>query len=189
MFENAGNMPAIAKGRNEGMDVRELMWGGQGPNLKDDVTEQMNIAPDGSPTIGRRSYRFDQEALPEAIKNLDAETASAALGIPSEISDDVMNPDIDTTGSGADAGATANAKGGNDYSKVYGDKYYGDKYYIKNYNGDRYYGYDKNKQPTSGSTYGTRRYRSALDMYNPKIYSSDKSVYGGHAAGMSVQHP
>ena len=184
MFEKAGNMPAIAKGRNAGMDVQELMWGGQGPNLKNNITEQMNIAPDGSPTIGRRSYRFDQDALPEAIKNLDAETASAALGIPSEISDDVMNPDVDTTGG---AGAEANTKGGgNDYSKVYGDKYYGDKYYIKNYNGDRYYGYDKDK---AGTTYGTRRYRSALDMYNPKIYSSDKSVYGGHAAGMSVQHP
>jgi hypothetical protein len=159
MRDEAGNMPGLAMGRNEGMDVQELMWGGQGNNMKDNVTETLNIPREGVPTIGSRPWRIMQETFPESLKNLDADTVSKLLGIPSSL------PKEGEDENGNKSDNVSKSSGGGSYGYSGGGSYY----------------------RGGGGSYS--RSSGGTSAYNPKIYSTAKQVYSDRASGLSTRQP
>lgn len=158
MYDNAGNMVA-GQGRNEGKNIRELMWGGQGTNMGPDADEELRIGREGVPTLGGgggvsggRPWRIMEETFPESLKNLDADTVSKLLGIPSS-----LPTDDDKSKSSDD-----DSSGGNSYSRSYGRSY-------------------------SRSYYGGGG--GGWSNYNPRIYSSPRQVYSQRASGLSTRSP
>lgn len=161
-YDNAGTLPAIKEGRNEGKDVRELMWGGQGNNLKDDTEERLNIPREGVPTIGDRPWRKMEETFPESLKNLDSDTVTKLLGIPSSIPDDNESSSGSSGGEGSSGGS-----GGGSRS-----------YYSRSGGGGGYYYRGGGSYSSSGGV-----------NYNPRIYSTPRQVYSDRAQGLSVKTP
>jgi hypothetical protein len=155
-------MPGLAMGRNSGMDVQELMWGGQGNNMKDNVTETLNIPREGVPTIGSRPWRIMQETFPESLKNLDADTVSKLLGIPSSLPKEGEDNKSDNA---------SKSSGGGSYG--------GNSYYRGGGGGSYYRGGGGSYSRSSGGT----------SAYNPKIYSTAKQVYSDRASGLQVKQP
>ena len=165
-YDNAGNLVA-GIGRNAGRNIRELMWGGQGTNMGPEADEELHIERGGVPTIGQRPWRAMEEVFPESLKNLDADTVSKLLGIPSSLpkegdDDKSSNDDGDTNGSG------------NGSNGGYGGGYSRGGYYKSSYSGGSYSYY-------GGGGGGSN--------YNPKIYSSSHQVYSQRASGMSTRQP
>ncbi len=178
MRDEAGNMPGLTMGRNEGMDVQELMWGGQGNNMKDNVTETLNIPREGVPTIGSRPWRIMQETFPESLKNLDADTVSKLLGIPSSLPKEDENKNDNKS-------ENENNNKGNNASRSSGGRSYG----YSSYGGSRSYyrgGGGNYYRGGGGSYYGSS---SSTSSYNPKIYSTAKQVYSDRASGLSTRQP
>lgn len=120
-YDNAGNLVA-GLGRNADKNIRELMWGGQGTNMGPEADEELHIERGGVPTIGSRPWRAMQETFPESLRNLDAETVSAILGIPSSLPTDDEDTDDDTEDTDDSS------------SKSYGGPYYG-RSYSRSYGG------------------------------------------------------
>lgn len=161
MYDNAGNMVA-GQGRNEGKNIRELMWGGQGTNMGPEADEELRIGREGVPTLGGgggvsggRPWRIMEETFPESLKNLDADTVSQLLGIPSSL------PTDDDKSKSSDSDGNDSSSGGNGYRRSYG------RYYRRSYYG--------------GGGGGSN--------YNPRIYSSPRQVYSQRASGMSTRSP
>ena len=173
MYDNAATMDAISMGRLEGKDVQELMWGGQGNNLKDDVSEELAIPREGVPTLGGsggsgggRPWRLLESSVPEelGLGSLDADAVSERLGIPSS---------LPTNGkyaaqSAHDAEQSSGGGGGNGYRGGYN-------YYGGGGGGSYYY---------SGG--GGGGYSSS---YNPRIYSNARQVNSDRASGMRSNTP
>lgn len=161
-FDNAANM-VVNMGRNAGMNVQELMWGGQGTNSGPTSDERLNISREGVPTVGSRPWRVMTETFPESLKNLDSDTVSKVLGIPSSMpSDDDKTSTTPTNGDGEGNGRTSY------YPRYYGGGYYG---------GSSYSG--------GGGGYSS----SYSSSYNPRIYSTPRQVNGDRAAGLSTRQP
>lgn len=171
MYDNAALMDAIAMGRLTGKDVQELMWGGQGTNLKDDVLEQLAIPRGGVPTLGGsggsgsgRPWELLESSVPEAsgIGSLTAEQFKELLGIES-------SAPVDGKYAAQKAHDDAEASGGGsalDWYDSYDSSYGGNSY---SYGG----GY------SGGSSY----------EYNPRIYNTSRSVYSSKPSGMSTRSP
>lgn len=165
-YDNAGNLVA-GIGRNENKNIRELMWGGQGTNMGPEADEELHIERDGIPTIGDRPWRAMEEIFPESLKNLDADTVSKLLGIPSSLpkeGDDDKSSDDDSDTNDSGNGSNGGSGGG----------YGGRGYYKSSYRGGSY------------SYYGGGGGGSS---YNPKIYSNSHQVYSQRASGMSTRQP
>ena len=168
MYDNAAIMDAISMGRLTGRDVQELMWGGQGTNLKDDVSEQLAIPRGGVPTLGGsagagggRPWELLDVSVPEAsgIGSLTPEQFKERLGIES-------SAPVDGKYAAQKAHEASEASGGSsalDWYNSYGGNSYGGGGY--SYSG--------------GSSY----------EYNPRIYSNPRSVYSTRASGMSTRAP
>lgn len=166
MYGLAGQLPAAPQGRNEGADLQELLWGGQGTNLYDDTKEQMAIPFDEAATLGMynyggRPYRIMTERMPESILKMGNMEASELLGITSSINKEDDDEDTASTSSSS-SGSSGNSYG---YSSYSGGGYSGGGYY-SSYSG-------------GGSSY----------EYNPKIYSSSRQVYSSRPSGMSTRSP
>lgn len=174
MYDNAAMMDAIQMGRLSGRDVQELMWGGQGTNLKDDVREQLAIPRGGVPTLGGsggsgggRPWELLESSVPEAsgIGSLTPEQFKERLGIESSAPVDgkyaaqVEHEKSESSG-GSSAMGWYDSYGGGGGSSYSGRSYYG------SYSG-------------GGSGY----------EYNPKIYSSSRQVYSNRPSGMSTRSP
>lgn len=171
MYDNAATMDPITMGRLEGKDVQELMWGGQGNNLKDDVSEELAIPREGVPTLGGsggsgggRPWRLLESSVPEelGLGSLDADAVSERLGIPASLPTDGKY----AAQSAHDAEQASNASGG-------GSGYRGG-YNYSSGGGSYYY---------SGGGGG---YSSA---YNPRIYSNARQVNSDRASGMRTYAP
>ena len=169
MYDNAANMDAIQKGRLSGKDVLELMWGGQGNNLKDDINEELAIPRGGVPTLGGsgwsgggRPWRLLESSVPEAsgIGSLTAEQMSERLGVKSNLPTD-----------GKYAAQVNNEKGDSSSSN--------------NYSGWKHY----NSYGGGGGGYYSYTGGGGSYSYNPKIYSHAKQVYSQRASGMSSPRP
>lgn len=177
-YDNAGNLIA-GIGRNTGKNIRELMWGGQGTNMgvqvdedgnpvldKDGnmipipIDEELHIERGGIPTIGQRPWRAMDEVFPESLKNLDADTVTKLLGIPSSLPTD-FDDDTDND--------TDKSSGGNGGSR-------------RSYGGRSYYG---GGSYSRRSYYGG----SGGSSYNPKIYSNPRQVYSQRASGLQIRQP
>lgn len=160
-YDNAGNLVA-GMGRNSGRNIRELMWGGQGTNMGPEADEELHIERGGVPTIGQRPWRAMEEVFPDSLKDLDADTVSQILGIPSSLPTD---DDNDSSGNDSD----------NDSSNNGGGRRSGGGYSY--YNGGsrrRYYS-------GGGGGYSSN--------YNPRIYSNARQVNGSRASGLSTRQP
>ena len=147
-YDNAGNLIA-SMGRNAGKNVRELMWGGQGTNMGPEADEELHIERGGVPTIGSRPWRAMQETFPESLRNLDAETVSAILGIPSSLPTD----DEDTKDDDGDTDDSS--------PKKYGGPYYSGSY-------SRSYGGSYGGGGGGYSAYNPKIYSSAKQVYSQR---------------------
>lgn len=162
MFDLAGELGPVTMGKFAGSDLQELMWGGQGNNLYDDVKEQMNIPREGVPTVGERALRILESTIPEALRNMTDEEMFGT-----EEKDDKKSEDT-----------SDNKNNHSNYGEGYGRSYYTGRSYNRSYGGGRgYYSY-------SG---GRSSYTSSI--YNPKIYSTAKQVYSSRASGMQTKQP
>lgn len=143
-YDNAGNLVA-GIGRNTGKNVRELMWGGQGTNMGPEADEELHIERGGVPTIGSRPWRLMEETFPESLRNLDADTVSQLLGIPSSLpTEDDESNDTDDSTSGGRRG----------YG---GGSYYGGRSYRRSYYGGG-----------GGSNYNPKIYSSSRQVYSQR---------------------
>lgn len=206
MYDDAGTLPAISMGKHAGQDVRELMWGGQGTNMKDNVSEELRIPRGGIPTTGDRNIVPVEDTLPEVSK-IDGQVAADILGVNYAGSDGSTTPDPIT-------GGTTSA----DQADFDDDGYYGawGGEFIE-LDPDKVSSADLNdpltrvlpngkvmvfvpKEPTTGKSSGSGyRYRGGgyyrrygyggTTNYAPKIYSSSKQVYSDKAAGLNTRQP
>lgn len=161
-YDNAGNLVA-GIGRNKGRNIRELMWGGQGTNMGPEADEELHIERGGVPTIGQRPWRAMEEVFPESLKNLDADTVSKLLGIPSSL------PTDDGKGKGDDGTDSTSGSGGG--RRSYGRSYYGGNSYSRR------------------SYYGGGGGGGGYSSYNPRIYNTPRQVYSQRASGMQTRQP
>ena len=161
MYDLAGTLgPLVNMGKFSGKDVQELMWGGQGNNMYDGVSERLNIPREGVPTVGERALRISDEDIPESLRNMsDADM----FGIPEKKGTD----------STADDGSNASGSKG---------KYYPGYSYSKSYGGGRSYS-------RGGSYYRSGGGGGYSSPYNPKIYSTPRQVNGDRASGLSTKTP
>ena len=124
VYDNAGSLVS-GMGRNAGKNIRELMWGGQGTNMGPEADEELRIARGGVPTIGSRPWRAMTETFPESLKNLDADTVSKLLGIPSSLPTDEDSDTEDTAKKTTDNRSYSyGSSGGRSYYRG-GGYYYG----------------------------------------------------------------
>lgn len=170
-YDNAASLPAIAMGRNAGKDVQELMWGGQGTNLKDDTSETLNIPRGGVATIGDRPWRKMEEVFPESLKNLDADTVSKLLGIPSSLpKEDDESEDGDDTDSSSGGNGGRSYGGGRSYHRVYYGGGGGGGYSTYN---PRIYSSPRQVYSQRASGMQTRQpYRATTTYLRPSFYTS-----------------
>lgn len=100
IYDNAAGLVA-GMGRNEGKNIQELYYGGQGSNMGPESDEVLNIPRNGVPTIGDRPWRIMEETFPDWLRGLDADTVAEMLGIPASIpSDNKGDASDDDNGSG-----------------------------------------------------------------------------------------
>lgn len=174
MYDNAATMDAIQMGRLEGKDVQELMWGGQGNNMKDDTSEELRISREGVPTLGGsggsgggRPWRLLESSVPEelGLGSLDADAVSERLGIPASLPTDGKYAAQNAHEANQSSNASYGGGGGGSSYSYRGGRSGGSYYY-------------------SGG--GGGGYSSS---YNPRIYSNAKSVYSQRASGMSTRQP
>lgn len=169
MFDLAGELGPVTMGKFAGSDLQELMWGGQGNNLYDNVKEQMNIPREGVPTVGERALRILAETIPEALRSM---TDEEMFGLKGE--DDSKDKDTSDSESNSDN----NKSNRKYYNKSYSRNYYTGRSYSRSYGSGRsYYSYRG----------GSSSYTSSI--YNPKIYSTAKQVYSSRASGMRTSQP
>lgn len=146
-YDNAGNLVA-GIGRNTGKNIRELMWGGQGTNMGPEADEELHIERGGVPTIGQRPWRKMEEVFPESLRNLDADTVTKLLGIPSSLPTEEDGNDTDDSSSGGNGG-------GRSYG---GGSYYSGRSYRRYYGGGG----------GGGSNYNPRIYSSPRQVYSQR---------------------
>ena len=152
----------FSKGRFAGQEVAGVLFGGQGADKAN--PDSYAIPTDGSvaPTINERSFVPIDTKLPDSIKKYSLDDAMAKLGITK---DDL---DKDTKDAMSVALSSNNRSGGGTYYP------YGRSGGSRNYRAWRSYG-------GSGGFTGTQ--------YNPKIYSTPKSVNADRASTMHTQRP
>lgn len=187
-YDNAGNL-VVNTGYNAGKNVRESMWGGQGNNMgvqvdkdgnpvldKDGnmipipLDEELHIERGGVPTLGDngRPWRIMTERFPESLKNLDADTVSKLLGIPSSLPTDEEEED-DTSTSG---GGRRRSSGGGGRRYTYGGGGGGGGGYSSSYN-PRIYSNARQVYSTRASGMSTRSpYRATTTYLRPSFYTS-----------------
>lgn len=189
-YDNAGNLVA-GIGRNTGKNVRELMWGGQGTNMgvrvdengnpildKDGnmipipIDEELHIERGGVPTIGSRPWRLMEETFPESLRNLDADTVSKLLGIPSSLPTGEDGNDTDDSSSGGNGGGGGYGGGsyysGRSYRRYYGGGGGGGGY---NYN-PRIYSSPRQVYSQRASGMSTRQpYKATTTYLRPAFYT------------------
>lgn len=160
IYDLTGDMVAQS-GRNEGKNLRELFFAGQGTNMGPEADEKLNISSDGVTTLGSstdgRVWRAMEDKIPEGLQYGDPDALSKALGIEATTKDSGESGEDSTTASSESAS--------------YGDSY--------GYGGDSYGGGSGGYSYSGGSSY----------EYNPRIYSNPRSVYSTRASGMSTRSP
>lgn len=168
MFERAEGSEVLM-GRDTGSEAQELMWGGQGTNLMDDVDERLLIGSNEAPTLGgpdARVWVVDPDKIPKAYWEDDE--ICKALGI---------DPSARNSGDENSDGKDGKTKGSlSEALEIPEDD-----------------GYDYPSYNNYGGGGGSWRYYSSYSgggsSYTPRIYSTARSTYSDRASGMGVRTP
>ena len=159
VYDMAGGMVAQS-GRNEGKNLRELFWAGQGTNMGPDADEELHLGASDVPTLGSSTdgrvwYAMD-EKVPDVLQKVmdgDEDTINQILGfdMPTKDKNDSKKDDEAEPASGL-------------------------------YDGGSYYSY-------GGGGGGYYYSGGGSSSYNPRIYSSPRQVYSQRASGLSTRSP
>lgn len=153
----------IKLGQDAGQLIEPTIMGSQDVLNRDlDATQRITAGAEGkagTPTIGRRSYEYVGEKLPEDFTEEDLESAAARCGIDYGEFEELRNKIY-----GGDSGSS----GSSSSSSGYGSKSYGGGYSSRSYSG-------------GGGGGGS--------SYNPKIYSSKQRIYANRAQGLNTRQP
>lgn len=218
IYDTAGEMDAIPMGRHEGQDIQELMWGGQGDNMKDNVSEELRIPRSGVPTTGDRNLLPMEDTLPDVMRKLDGQSAAALLGVGYD--EDGSQSGDGSSSSGSDDSSSLDY---DDYDGAWGGEFVQFAGKMPNSTASNFpdlsaFGINATtkgfanpsleifvpKPPTnSGGKFGNGgrgyRYRTGgyyrstgyggSANYNPRIYSNPRQVYSDRAEGLQTNSP
>ena len=218
IYDTAGEMGAIPMGRHEGQDIQELMWGGQGDNMKDNVSEELRIPRSGVPTTGDRNLLPVEDTLPDVMRQLDGQSAAALLGVGYD--EDGSQSGDGSSGSGSDDSSSLDY---DDYDGAWGGEFvqfagkmpnstasnfpdlsaFGINATTKGFADQSFEIFVPKPPANSGGKYGNggkgyryrtgRYYRSTgyggSANYNPRIYSNPRQVYSDRAEGLQTNSP